>query len=115
MQRGTLLGARPRGVPAPPGPPMWTAATIALAARRSESGSAAIHGDPRFQALVPEMEGDHRRFRRRFETTEATHVQRLRTSGARGTRTPDLLGAIQPSCRAFRRSKLPISRGFVMP
>jgi hypothetical protein len=35
--------------------------------------------------------------------------------GARGTRTPDLLGAIQQLCSGSRREKLPISRGFAQP
>ena len=41
------------------------------------------------------MERDHRRFLAIPETTEAPRVQGFLDSGARGTRTLDLLGAIQ--------------------
>jgi hypothetical protein len=50
---------------------------------------------PRFQALVPEMERDHWRFQGIPQTTEAPRVQGFSLDGARETRTPDLLGAIQ--------------------
>ena len=38
---GVILGAGLRGAPTPPGPAMWTLATIALAARASEVSIAA--------------------------------------------------------------------------
>jgi hypothetical protein len=61
----TPFGAGPRGVAAPPGPLSRTAATIALTTRRSQPETPRIESDPRlsprFQALVPEMERDHRR------------------------------------------------------
>jgi hypothetical protein len=41
------------------------------------------------------MERDHRRLAALPQTTKPLQVQGLRRSGARGTRTPDLLGAIQ--------------------
>ena len=41
------------------------------------------------------MERDHRRWPGIPETTEAPRVQGFLANGARGTRTPDLLGAIQ--------------------
>src|SRR5215218_1616276 len=99
MHRGPFLGARPRGAPTPPGPPIRTPATIAPATRPSEPESPRIPGNPRLspriQALVPEMERDHWRCAATPETTKPPHVQELRRSGARGTRTPDLLGTIQ--------------------
>ena len=49
---------------------------------------------------MPEMERDHRRLQAILETTEAPRVQGFLDSGARGTRTPDLLGAIQADARA---------------
>jgi len=101
--RGLVPRCRAPGVGAPPGPPIRTSATIAPAAQRSEPESPRIRGNPplspRFQALVPEMERDRRRFAAIPETTEAPAVQELRRSGARGTRTPDLLGAIQALAR----------------
>jgi hypothetical protein len=47
------------------------------------------------QALVPETERNSGRFRANPRTTEPPHMQGFRNDGARGTRTPDLLGAIQ--------------------
>jgi hypothetical protein len=113
-RRGQLLGARPR-VFQPPGPPMRTPATIAPPTGSSEPRSPRIPGNPglspRFQALVPEMEREHRRFRQRPETTKP-RMQGLRGDGARGTRTPDLLGAIQALCAQHRRRQTSISRHF---
>jgi len=69
------------------------------AAGRVHAESPWIHSNPqlspRFQALVPEMERDDRRLRAIPQTTKAPRVQGVRRNGARGTRTPDLLGAIQ--------------------
>src|SRR5215211_4797831 len=52
------------------------------------------------------MERDHRRFARIPETAEARRVQGFLDNGARGTRTPDLLGAIQapvsPECAGLQ-------------
>jgi hypothetical protein len=90
VHRGPFLGARPRGAPTPPGPSIRTPATIAPRARPSEPKSPSIHGNPRlsprFQALVPEMERDHRRFKAIPETTKPPHVQGHPRDGARGTR-----------------------------
>ena len=41
------------------------------------------------------MERDHRRFAAIPETRDAPRVQGFLEHGAKGTRTPDLLGAIQ--------------------
>jgi transposase InsO family protein len=48
-----------------------------------------------------EKERDHRRFPAIPQRTKPQHVQGLRNDGARGTRTPDLLGAIQRGCLAI--------------
>ena len=48
---------------------------------------------------MPELERDHRRPAAIPDTTEAPRVQGFSLHGARGTRTPDLLGAIQAVTR----------------
>src|SRR5690242_9880075 len=62
---GPPLGAGPRGVPAPPRPTMWTAATIAPAAPAIEpdrrSSEVISRHPPAFQARVPQIVADPRR------------------------------------------------------
>jgi hypothetical protein len=54
-----------------------------------------LRRSPRSQALVPETERGPRRQASSTKTTKPLQVQGLHLDGARGTRTPDLLGAIQ--------------------
>lgn len=65
LHRSSGFGARPQGVSAPLGPLTFSSPTVAPWAPKSEPESTGIgahpHLSPRFQALVPEMEGDSRR------------------------------------------------------
>ena len=101
MHRGLFLGARPRGVPAPPGH-LWTAATIALAGRPSEPESPRIHGNPRlsprFQALVPETERDRGRSTAIPETRNPHTCRVFEAMELRGLEPPT-------SCVRSRRSR----------
>jgi hypothetical protein len=72
---------------------------VADVTRDTELDVAAVRGEPvtyrGIKALVPERVAEIGAKRANPSTTKPPRMQGLRNDGARGTRTPDLLGAIQ--------------------
>jgi hypothetical protein len=106
---------RPRGAPTPPGP-LIDADDRSSGRPPKRAQSPRIPSNPklspRFQALVLETERDRRRSAAISKTTKASRMQGFLDDGARGTRTPDLLGAIQhPRCENAGE-KCPVSSDF---